>query len=220
MRIWAWRHRFDPLRATLSVIGGAVIAAIATWGLNQAPAASASSMYGAIIGAASAVLGIVLLHAVRDDADLLRIKSFRRALDRPAFKASFANEVSSEDFDKAIEDTVTAFNTGSLYNRDGRSLGNNVGGVGDMTRHISDLMSIQEDLAEIRLIYRDGQSRGRFRFFEYNGSYFQPESDQNLSDAIDNLKIRIIRTMNGILSKEGLEPLPEFLQQDAHRSRA
>ena len=55
-----------------------------------------------------------------DDRDILQF--FTICLDRPAFNDVFYVERSTEDFDKALEDTITAFNTGTLRSRDGAVL--------------------------------------------------------------------------------------------------
>lgn len=51
------------------------------------------------------------------DREILQF--FAMCLDRPAFIDRFHQERSVEAFDKAIKDTITAFNTGSLRSRDG-----------------------------------------------------------------------------------------------------
>jgi hypothetical protein len=51
------------------------------------------------------------------DQDLVRF--YAQCFDRPAFQDQFMQEGSMEAFDKAIEDTITAINTGSLRSRDG-----------------------------------------------------------------------------------------------------
>jgi hypothetical protein len=52
-----------------------------------------------------------------DDTQLLRFYS--QCFDRPAFQDPFEQEGSMEAFDRAIEDTILAFNTGCLRSRDG-----------------------------------------------------------------------------------------------------
>jgi hypothetical protein len=54
------------------------------------------------------------------DVDIL--KHFSACFDRPAFQDPFHEEGSMEAFDKAIEDTITAINTGALRARDGAIL--------------------------------------------------------------------------------------------------
>jgi len=50
------------------------------------------------------------------DEDLIRF--YAQCFDRPAFQDHFHQEGSMEAFDKAIEDTITALNTGCLRSRD------------------------------------------------------------------------------------------------------
>jgi hypothetical protein len=55
------------------------------------------------------------------DVDIIRF--YAQCFDRPAFQDPFMQEGSMEAFDKAIEDTITAINTGCLRSRDGGVLG-------------------------------------------------------------------------------------------------
>ena len=55
-----------------------------------------------------------------DDREI--IKFFAQCFDRPVFQDPFHQEGSMEHFDKAIEDTITAINTGALRARDGAVL--------------------------------------------------------------------------------------------------
>ena len=50
------------------------------------------------------------------------IKFFVQCFDRPAFQDRIYQEGRMEDFDKAIEDTIIALNTGVLRTRDGSIL--------------------------------------------------------------------------------------------------
>ena len=52
------------------------------------------------------------------------IKFFVQCFDRPVFKDRIYREGRMEDFDKAIEDTIIALNTGVLRTRDGSILKN------------------------------------------------------------------------------------------------
>jgi len=55
--------------------------------------------------------------------DVRLIQFFAQAFDRPAFQDPFAQEGSMEAFDRAVEDTIIALNTGCLRSRDGTILG-------------------------------------------------------------------------------------------------
>lgn len=50
------------------------------------------------------------------DAELVTF--YAQCLDRPAFRTHFHNELSFADFDRALEDTALAINTGFLRTRD------------------------------------------------------------------------------------------------------
>lgn len=54
--------------------------------------------------------------------DVGLLKFFVQCFDRPAFHDDIHQEGRMEDFDKALEDTMIALNTGVLYSRDGRIL--------------------------------------------------------------------------------------------------
>ena len=53
------------------------------------------------------------------DGDVSMIKFYVQCFDRPAFQDEISQEGRMEDFDKAIEDTIIALNTGILRTRDG-----------------------------------------------------------------------------------------------------
>lgn len=55
-----------------------------------------------------------------DDVEIIRFYS--QCFNRPAFQDPFEQEGSIEAFDRAIEDTITAINTGCLRARDGTVL--------------------------------------------------------------------------------------------------
>ena len=62
----------------------------------------------------------VPIQTVAEDVSL--IKFFVQCFDRPAFQDDISQEGHMEDFDKAIEDTIIALNTGVLRTRDGAVL--------------------------------------------------------------------------------------------------
>ena len=59
------------------------------------------------------------------DVDIIRF--YAQCFDRPAFRHPFMPEGYIEAFDRAIEDTITAINTGCLRSRDGGVLGQGKG---------------------------------------------------------------------------------------------
>ena len=56
------------------------------------------------------------------EEDKAIIKFFVQCFDRPAFQDDIYQEGRMEDFDKAIEDTLIALNTGVMRTRDGEKL--------------------------------------------------------------------------------------------------
>ena len=59
--------------------------------------------------------------------DEMLVKFYGQCFDRPAFQDPFEIEGSMEAFDKAMEDTITAINTGCLRSRDGGVLSRSKG---------------------------------------------------------------------------------------------
>ena len=66
-----------------------------------------------------AVLDLEEAVASKTDGDKELVKFFIQCFDRPAFHDRICQEGRMEDFDKAIEDTIIALNTGVLRARDG-----------------------------------------------------------------------------------------------------
>ena len=69
-----------------------------------------------------AVYYLSALNSSRIKKDKELIKFFIQCFDRPAFQDRICQEGRMEDFDKAIEDTIIALNTGVLRTRDGSIL--------------------------------------------------------------------------------------------------
>ena len=69
-----------------------------------------------------AVLDLEEATAEEQHEDKELIKFFVQCFDRPAFQDRIYQEGRMEDFDKAIEDTIIALNTGVLRTRDGSIL--------------------------------------------------------------------------------------------------
>ena len=65
------------------------------------------------------------------EEDKAIIKFFVQCFDRPAFQDDIYQEGRMEDFDKAIEDTLIALNTGVMRTRDGEKLKQDGRKIGD-----------------------------------------------------------------------------------------
>ncbi len=71
----------------------------------------------------AAILELESLSPTDDtSSDIALIKFYLQCFDRPAFQDDIRQEGRMEDFDKAIEDTIIALNTGVLRTRDGNVL--------------------------------------------------------------------------------------------------
>lgn len=90
-----------------------------------------------------------------NDVDLIRF--FAQCFDRPAFQDAFHQEGSMEAFDKAMEDTLTAINTGCLRARDGAILSRSWGkSFLSNTKWRQQMDVIADLLRAIRSRYEDG----------------------------------------------------------------
>lgn len=69
-----------------------------------------------------AVLELEDVTVLKNDEDTDLIRFYVQCFDRPAFRDRICMEGRMEDFDKAIEDTIIALNTGVLRTRDGSIL--------------------------------------------------------------------------------------------------
>lgn len=122
------------------------------------------------------------------DNDISLINFFVQCFDRPAFQDNINQEGRMEDFDKAIEDTIIALNTGILRTRDGviikqsegKSAVNNpmwrnkLDNIGDMLISIRRRLKIAEEENaftksdnrdhEVFYCFRDRELEKRFNF--------------------------------------------------------
>jgi hypothetical protein len=163
----------------------------------------------------------LLLMAQAETTDgLQRVRLYRVAFDRPAFKDSFAAEQSLDSFDKAIEDTIVAIATGMVRDREGRELEKlDRGGKSYLTKWISEMNEVTDALDRLRTKYREGEERGLFRFFEHGGWINNPDWDPKFSTEIDDLTVEAIEKMNVVLANARVDLLPTVLKRPPHRAR-
>jgi hypothetical protein len=131
-----------------------------------------------------------------------------QCFDRPAFKTPFDQEISEEDFIQAIEDTLTAINTGKLFDRKNRELL-----AEGISRHNlsnsasrSEMARISSILQNIRDTYKLAIDNERIRTFEANGKYVMPNRDPAVAKQIDQLKDEAVEAVKSICRKTGIEP--------------
>lgn len=137
--------------------------------------------------------------------DIELIKFFVQCLDRPAFKDRIRNEGSMEDFEKAVIDTMIAFNTGTLRDRNnnflrragGKSLINNT----EWRLKLNEIVNILEDMSR-----RLKQAKKCKTFWQRSDGFYY-FSDMKLELMLDNSRRDIIKIMTTICKEAGL-PLP------------
>jgi len=141
---------------------------------------------------------------LRDDVDLIRF--FAQCLDRPAFQDKFRDEGSIEALDKAIEDTITAINTGCLRTRDGAVVAQAAG-----KSNLQDAMwreqmdGIVDLLRSMRLVYDKGLKLGSIRVSDQrDGQVFYVVHDRNFGNRIDKMRYEILRIFANVASQAGV----------------
>ncbi len=143
---------------------------------------------------------------------------YAQCLDRPAFRTHFNQEMSFSAFDKAMEDTVVAFNTGYWRTRDGALIERAKGKV-----HIvhppwrEKVERIVEIVEGIRSRFREAVGFNRMLYDIYRGypDDFEFERriggrfrrDRDLSDWMDVQRQKAIEIMNSVLQEIGYQPL-------------
>lgn len=159
-------------------------------------------------------------HAVSQpkDDDLELARFFSQCLDRPAFQDPIRQEGSMEDFDKAMEDTVTAINTGCLRSRDGQVLAVSKGKSHLENKDWRKMMDAVVDLLRaIRSRYKIGIRLGQIHLGqEHDGVRFYDFRDHELANWFDNTRSEVIRLFN-LVAEEGGIPLLTFPRNEFRR---
>lgn len=155
-------------------------------------------------------------HTMRDAAVF-----YRTCFDRPAFSTPFAREVHGEDFERAVEDTITALKTGNLRDRrrgDTLLIGPPIARL--EREVVLEINKITSALGLLLEVYRASKSRNNsgaagIRIFEYQGNYYKPDRDIEAEAVIDRARMLILAKMNVILDRFGVEPLSMNFDVDA-----
>lgn len=146
-----------------------------------------------------------------NDNDKEIIRFVAKCFDRPSFQDRFIQERRIEDFDKAIEDTITAINTGSLKNRDGKNLAMGRGKT-ELSSSIyrKEMDNIVKLLRKIRKIYLEKVNSGEIHLsprISPEGKRFYCINNQELADWFDEMRREVLKKVNFLLEKEGIYPL-------------
>lgn len=147
-----------------------------------------------------------------EDTELLRFYS--QCFDRPAFQDPFEREGSMEAFDKAIVNTITAINTGSLRARDGTILAQ-AKGKSYLSNHEwrGKMDTIVDLLRAIRSRYSLAVQTGQIHLgSEYQGRQFYDIRDEQVADWMDSTRAEIIQLFSDLCKEAGIPPLhfPRF----------
>lgn len=147
------------------------------------------------------------------------IAFFAQCLDRPAFRTYFHQELSFLAFDKAMEDTLIAFNTGYWRMRDGTLIERGKSKTfvvnPEWRKKLDEIISIIE---EIRTKFSDALGLNRMLYeFGRIGHFGRPEDledmmkgfrgDRDLGQWMDNQRQKAIDLMNILLDEVGMQPL-------------
>jgi len=146
------------------------------------------------------------------------IAFFAQCLDRPAFRTHFHQELSFQDFDQAMEDTLLALNTGYWRTREGVLLERAKGKacvvnpqwreklekiatlIENIRRRFQQLFGLNE------VLY---QFRGPHRFYPREVEEFTERfrHDRGLGNLMDKQREEAIDIMNSLLEEVGMQPL-------------
>jgi hypothetical protein len=132
--------------------------------------------------------------------DKSHIVFFRLCMDRPALKTTFDQERSQEDFCQAIEDTITALNTGTLQNRKNSTV--LAQGPSRHTlqnkRWYARMEQVVTDLQDVKSIYVDAKRRARIEVDERDGTYYMRITDPKVVPEIDKARLDAVKTFNTV----------------------
>lgn len=149
--------------------------------------------------------------------DVELIKFYRQCFDRPAFQDPFARQGSIEAFDRAVEDTITALNTGCLRARDGVVLYQAKGKSYLARSDWRDRMdSIVNMLRAIRSRFDDAIKQGSVHAYGDNDRLIYSFRDRELADWMDRTRNQILEVFAQVCEEAGVAPLsplgPRYIQ--------
>ncbi|MCA9944059.1 MAG: hypothetical protein H6656_03135 [Ardenticatenaceae bacterium] len=145
--------------------------------------------------------------------DIEIIKFFRQCLDRPAFQKPFFRQSSMEAFDKAMEDTVTAINTGCLRSRDGIVLAQTKGkSYIENPKWIEQIDVIVDQIRSIRSRFALAMNQGEIESIpdeRENQTYFYIINEGELAEWMDRSRRMVIHLFNNLCEEAKIHKLHE-----------
>ena len=138
------------------------------------------------------------------DVELIRF--YVQCLDRPAFRDRISQEGNMEDFDKALESTIIAFNTGILQTRDGVLLKQAEGkACVQNPSWRAKLFDIVDILISIRR--RLDIAKKEKAFFQREDSGFYYFQNHDLEHWFDHSREQVLELMSSICREAGLHEI-------------
>lgn len=141
-----------------------------------------------------------------EDKDL--IKFFVQCFDRPAFQDDISQEGRMEDFDKAIEDTLVALNTGVLRTRDGAILKQAEGKSAVHNPSWREkLDTIADMLNSIRRRLKIAEAEKAYTKYGSGQDVFYCFSDSELGEWFNLTREEILKVLSSVCREAGLREL-------------
>ena len=133
------------------------------------------------------------------------IKFYSQCFDRPAFQDHINQEGRMEDFDKAIEDTIIAINTGVLRTREGEILKRS-DGKAVIQNHLwrEKLESISQKLCLIRRRLKQAKVKKAYTVHGEDGDVFYCFYDRELAEWFNSIREEILNIFSTICREAGL----------------
>lgn len=143
----------------------------------------------------------------KNDKDIELIRFYVQCFDRPAFRDRICMEGRMEDFDKAIEDTIIALNTGVLRTRDGSILKRAEGKsviINSEWREKFD--TIYDMLVALRKRLRIAKKEGAYSMYG-EGEVMYCFNDRNLEEWFDFTREEILKILSSMCEEIGIHGL-------------
>jgi len=151
-----------------------------------------------------AVLELEEATVSKNDEDKEIIKFFVQCFDRPAFHDRICQEGRMEDFDKAIEDTIVALNTGVLRTRDGSILKKSEGKSAIVNPDWREkLDTICDMLVALRKRLRIAKEAGAYSTYG-EGEVMYCFYDRGLEMWFDSTREEILKILSSIYEEIGM----------------
>ena len=144
-------------------------------------------------------------------SDVELITFYAQCFDRPAFQDHFHQEGSMEAFDKAMEDTITAINAGSLRARDGVILQSARGKAHLQNFAWREQMDVIVDsLRALRSRYAQAKKSGLIVVDQRSdGTEWYCIHDHSIADWMDQTRSEIMRIFSSVADEAGVRS-PSF----------